>query len=335
MIEIKSLLSFVASAAAWQPKLPESPDFWMPRDSSVTSRSVDWIYMFMMWMSAVSCVIVFGAMTYFAIRYRARSRAANEKVEKSPDHSTVLEITWSALPLFVLVALFVWGFKGYLDLRASPADSMEIRATGQKWKWVFTYPGGMVDDTLHVPLGKPVRIVISSSDVLHSLFIPNFRVKMDAVPGRYTDLWFQATEAGEFPIFCTEYCGTDHSDMLSKVVVHPPGGYEQWLLAEQDKLLSMPPAELGKVLYEKQGCAVCHSVDGTPKTGPSWKGLFGRTAIVNGGTSVRADENYIRESIVDPTAKVVQGFAPSMPTYQGKLKDVEIDGIIAYIKTLK
>jgi len=326
------LLSF---AQAIQPKSPESPEFWMPLDASVTSRSVDWIYHFMVWMSVVSSVLIFGAMAWFCIRYRAKARAANEQVEPSPDHSTVLEVTWSVLPLFVVIALFVWGFKGYVDLRTSPRDAMEIRATGQKWKWIFTYPGGLVDDTLHVPVDRPVRMVISSVDVLHSLFVPNFRVKMDAVPGRYTDLWFHATQTGKFPVFCAEYCGTEHSGMQTEVVVHPPGGFERWVEEQNNKLLAMPPAELGKLLYEKQGCNVCHSVDGTPKIGPTWKALFGKNEALVTGAPVKVDENYLRESIVDPASKIVQGFAPSMPSYAGKLKDAELDGIIAYIKTLK
>jgi len=334
MIDLKStLLSFVQQPAL--PKSPESPDFWMPLDASVTTRSVDWVYYFMYWMSVVSVVLILGAMGYFVFKYRAKSRVANEQPEKSADHSTVLEVTWSIIPLFICIALFVWGFKGFVDLRTPPKESMEIRATAQKWKWVFTYPGGMVDDSLHVPVDRPVRMVINSMDVLHSLYIPNFRVKMDAVPGRYTDLWFHATKTGEFPLFCAEYCGTSHSDMLTHVVVHPPGGYEKWLKAQQDKLLSLPPVELGKLLYEKQGCNVCHSVDGSTKIGPTWKGLFGKQESFTDGSSGAADENYLRQSIVEPNAKIVQGFAPSMPTYQGKLKDIELDGIIAYIKSLK
>jgi len=317
------------------PKFPESQTFWMPSDASVTTRNVDWVYYFMYWMSAVSCVLILGAMIYFCVKYKAKSRAANEHAAKSSDHSTVLEITWSVLPLFVVIALFVWGFKGYVDLRTPPKDSIEIHATAQKWKWLFTYPGGLVDDSLHVPADRPVRMVINSVDVLHALYIPNFRVKMDAVPGRYTDLWFQATNTGDYPVFCAEYCGTSHSNMLSHVTVHPPGGYEAWIDEQQKKTLDMPPEELGKLLYEKQGCSTCHTTDGTPKIGPTWKGLFGKTESFADGTSGKVDENYIRQSVLEPTAKVVQGFAPSMPTYQGKLKDAEINGIIEYIKSLK
>jgi cytochrome c oxidase subunit 2 len=331
---MKSLLLSVADPAPKLPKFPESPLFWFPVDASVTSRNVDWLYEFMVWMSIVSAIGVFGAMAYFCVKYKAKSRKANEQPQSSVDHSTTLEITWSVLPLFVCIALFVWGFKGFVDLRTPPKDAYEIRAQGQKWKWLFTYPGGVVDDELHVPVNRPVRMVINAVDVLHSLYFPNFRTKMDAVPGRYTDLWFQATQTGEFPIECAEYCGTSHSNMLSRVIVHPPGGYEKWL-EDANKGPAGTPEEVGKILYEKQGCNTCHTVDGTPKIGPSWKGIFGKNESFADGTSSKVDENYIRQSILDPTSKIVAGFPPSMPTYQGKLKDAQIDAIIAYIKSLK
>ncbi|HET9954925.1 MAG TPA: cytochrome c oxidase subunit II [Polyangiaceae bacterium] len=332
MTRLSSLLLTVGEQPKNLPKVPESDTFWMPLDASVTTRSVDWIYYFLYWMSVISCVLVFGAMILFIVKYRARSRSANQKVERTSDHSTALEVTWSVLPLFVVIALFVWGFRGFVDLRTVPKNAIEIRATGQKWKWLFTYPNGYVDDQLHVPQDRPVRMLINSVDVLHSLYIPNFRTKMDAVPGRYTDLWFQANQPGEFPVFCAEYCGTSHSNMLTQVVVHEPGGYEKWL--NDASVWKGTPEELGANLYAKQGCNTCHSVDGSPLIGPTWKGLFGKTENTSAG-AVKVDENYLRESIVDPTAKVVTGFTPSMPTYQGKLKDAELDGIIAYIKSLK
>jgi cytochrome c oxidase subunit 2 len=266
------------------------------------------------------------------VKYRAKSRSANELAEPSSDHNTTLEITWSIIPLFICIALFVWGFKGFVDLRTPPKDSLEIHAIGKRWAWTFQYPHG-ADNTLHVPVDKNVRMVISSLDVLHSLFIPNFRVKMDAVPGRYTDLWFRATKPGTYPIFCAEYCGTQHSDMLANIVVHPPGGYEAWV-EEQKKLIErLPPVELGKLVYSKQGCNACHTVDGTPKIGPTWKGVYGTTEKLTGGATVVVDENYIRESILDPQAKTVDTYPNSMPVT--KLSDREITGIIEYIKSLK
>jgi len=320
------------------PKLPASDSFWLPADASVTTRNIDWVWDFMLWMSVLTALAIFVAMFHFATKYRAKSRAANENAEKSAEHNTALEITWSVLPLFVVIALFVWGFKGFVDLRTPPKDAMELHANAQKWKWTFDYQcarGGLTDDTLHVPVDRPVRMLISSVDVLHALYIPNFRTKMDAVPGRYTDLWFQATKPGEYPIFCAEYCGTSHSDMLSHVVVHPPGEYETWLRGACEKADSLVGIPRGEKLYKQQGCETCHSIDGTPKIGPTWKGLFGKTEAIAGGPSVQVDENYLRESFVDPTAKVVQGYAPSMPTYKGKLSDKDIDGLVEYIKSLK
>jgi cytochrome c oxidase subunit 2 len=319
-------------------KFPESDSFWMPTQSSVTAHDIDWLYDVMVWISVLSAVGIFAAMFYFCLKYKAKSRAANEKVEKTADHNTTLEITWSFIPLVISIALFVWGFKGYVDLRTPPKDSMEIHVSGQKWKWIFDYQtplGSFPSDELHVPVNTNVRVIISSVDVLHSLFIPDFRVKMDAVPGRYTDLWFNATRTGEFPIECAEYCGTAHSDMLTKTVVHTTEGYQAWIQEQILKLETMPPIELGKMMYDKQGCATCHSTDGTPRIGPTWKGIFGSSEKLADGSTVKVDENYIRESIVDPQLKLVAGYPPSMPTYQGKLSDKMITGIIEYIKSLK
>src|SRR5687768_14857867 len=310
-----------------EPKLPvsgPSDSFWLPTDASITTRNVDWVWDFMIWMSVLTALAIFVAMTHFVTRYRAKSRAANEDAEKSAEHNTTLEIAWSVLPLFVCIALFVWGFKGFVDLRTPPREALELHATGQKWKWTFDYKcptGGMTEDTLHVPIDRPVRMLINSVDVLHSLYFPSFRTKMDAVPGRYTDLWFQATKAGDFPIFCAEYCGTQHSDMLAHAIVHPPGEYEKWLDETCKKADSLVGPERGKQLFTKQGCDVCHTTDGTPKIGPTWKGMFGKMETMADGRSHKVDENYLRESMLDPAAKVVKGYAPSMPTYQGKLSD--------------
>ncbi len=330
------LLSLLADPQL--PKSAPSDSFWLPVDASVTTRNIDWVWDFLVWMSVLTALAIVVAMFHFVTKYKAKSRAANEHADPSAEHNTALEIAWSVLPLFVVIALFVWGFKGFVDLRTPPKDSMELRANAQKWKWTFDYKcarGGLTDDTLHVPIDRPVRMLISSVDVLHALYIPSFRTKMDAVPGRYTDLWFQATKAGEYPIFCAEYCGTSHSDMISRVVVHPAGEYESWLKGACEKADSLVGPERGKKLYTQQGCDTCHTLDGTPKIGPTWKGLFGKNESFADGSSHTADENYIRESILDPSAKVVKGFAPSMPTYKGKLSDKDIDGLIEYIKTLK
>ena len=231
------------------------------------------------------------------------------------------------------MVIFLWGFDGYVDMRQAPTDAIEIKATAQKWKWQFTYQNGETSPWLHVPVGEDVRILIEAKDVLHSLSIPAFRTKMDAVPGRYTDLWFRATKTGKYPIFCTEYCGTQHSEMLSEVTVDKSHG--EWADWVDSLAKALPPLEEGKKVYETRGCKTCHSIDGTPKVGPTWKGLFGSQRTFADGSTGTADENYIKQSILEPNSQIVQGFAPAMPTYQGQLKDRHINGVIAYIKSLK
>jgi len=314
--------------------LPERTTFWMPLDASVTAADIDWLYMFMIWMSVICSIGIFAAMVYFVVKFKAGPRSANQTSEASSEHNTTLEIGWSVIPLLICIALFVWGFQGFVNLRTPPKGALEVHVTGQKWKWLFEYPHG-TEDVLHVPVDRDVRLILQSADVLHSFFIPNFRVKMDAVPGRFTDLWFHATKTGDFPVFCAEYCGTSHSDMLTHVTVHEPGGYEKWLADTKKKLDDIPLLDLGKLTVEKQGCFTCHTIDGTPKIGPTWKGVFGKAERLSGGASATVNEDYIRESITDPAAKIVDGYPPSMPTYKGKLTDRQLSGVIEYIKSLK
>jgi cytochrome c oxidase subunit II len=335
MTSIKFLLLALSFQAQPGPqKFPDSNDFWMPTQASTVASDIDWLYDVMVWISVAFAVGIFAAMVYFCTKFRAPARKANAQAQSSASHNTALEVTWSAIPLVILIALFVWGFKGYVDLRTSPKDAIEVHVTAQKWSWAFSYPNGHTDDTLHVPVDTNVRLVMSSVDVIHSVWIPNFRVKMDVVPGRYTDLWFRATAAGDYPLECTEYCGTSHSDMLSRVIVHPPGGYEQWLEQKEEEMMNMPLPELGALTFKKHGCGQCHTTDGTPKEGPTFKGLWGKQEALEDGSTVTVDENYVRESVVDPQAKIVKGFPRTMPPYKGRLKDREISGLIEYIKGL-
>jgi cytochrome c oxidase subunit II len=335
-----SFSSVAALLGPIRPKVPPSPYFWMPPEASTGAGETDWLFHVLMWISVVSLALIVGAILYFIVKYRARPRSENFRPEKSPDHNTTLEITWSFIPLVIVIALFVWGFKGFIDLHTPPQDAYDIRAQGQKWKWLFTYSNGLTDDTLHVPLNKPVRIIINSVDVIHSLYIPVFRVKQDAVPGRYTELWFQPDKLGTFPVECAEYCGQGHSSMLSEVVVQPEAQFKKWLADEAAKMNTMSPAALGKQLFDKEGCSGCHTTDGTIKVGPSWKGIYGKPVLLSTGKSVMVDDNYIRESILDPQAKIVEQpngtpFPPVMPTFKGKLNDKQITGLIEYIKSLK
>jgi len=306
--------------------------FWFPAQASRYAPEVDFLFNFILWISTVFFVVIIALMVLFIIRYRRRAGVAPEK---TATHNTALELTWSILPGILLLVMFWMGAKAFIGLREPPEDSYEIAVTGQKWTWSFTYPNGHVDPELHVPVDTPVRLVLSSDDVIHSFFVPAFRIKQDAVPGRYTKLWFNAKETGTFQVFCAEYCGTKHSDMLTHVVVHEPGGFEKWLADSSDFLAKLPPAEAGKKIYESYGCKVCHTVDGTPGIGPSWKGVYGNKRSFTDGTSEVAEENYLRQSILEPQAKVVAGFGPVMPTFKGKLKDAEITALIEFIKTLK
>ena len=307
--------------------------FWLPSQGSEGAAEVDRIFGFVFWVSAFFFLLIVALMVLFVIRYRRRP--GREDAEPSPRHNTPLEITWTTIPILIVIAIFIWGFKVYLDINTPPANAYEVLVTGQKWKWLFTYPNGHVDENLHVPVATPIRLVMTSEDVIHGFYIPAFRLKRDVVPGRYVKLWFQATKPGEYQIYCTQYCGTGHSDMWAKAVVHEPGGFERWLEDASNFLAKMSPAEAGERLYRTRGCAQCHSVDGKGGTGPTFKALFGHQVPLDGGKATVADENYIRESILEPQAKIVAGFQPVMPTFQGRLKDQEITAIIEYLKTLK
>ncbi len=310
----------------------ESPaSFWLPPKAS-TIDGVDHLFYFILYVSAFFFVLIVGLMVYFVIAYRRRPGVAPQE---SPSHSTALELFWTAIPLLIVVYIFYEGFTSYLDMRNAPRNALEIRVVAKKWNWEFFYRNGASDAELHVPVGEPVRLVMESKDVIHSLFIPPFRIKSDLVPGRYTSTWFQATEPGTFGLYCTEYCGTKHSQMLSKVVVHERGEFEQWLEEAANFMDRMTPVEAGELLYDKKGCKQCHSIDGTRLAGPTFKGLWQSERRFTNADPVTAEENYIRESILNPRAKIVEGYQPVMPTYQGSLKDEEIGAIIEYLKTLK
>ncbi|MBK8013531.1 MAG: cytochrome c oxidase subunit II [Deltaproteobacteria bacterium] len=308
--------------------------FWFPPQASTGAEAVDFAYNFIYWVSVVSFVVVVSLMCFFALRYRRRARGELPP-ERTASHNTVLEVGWSIPVALTGGILFYLGAVSFLDSRSPPSDAYEISVKAMKWAWSFTYPNGHTSPNLHAPSGRPVRLVMSSDDILHSLYIPAFRLKQDVVPGRYTEVWFEATEPGEYQIFCTEYCGTKHSEMLAKAVIQTPEAFTRWLDEASNILDRLPPDEAGKQIFSARGCVACHSVDGRAGVGPSLLGIFGKTQKFVDGTTTVADENYIRSSILNPASQVVEGFNPVMPSFQGSLKDKEIDAIIAYIKTLK
>ncbi len=305
----------------------DAGNYWMPNVAATTTEGVDSMYYAVLGLSAFFFIAITLAVVYLVWKYRHRE---GHVAEPSPAHNNALEITWTIIPSIICVFLFVGGWKAYIDMSSSPKNAMEIQATAQKWGWEFIYPNGTSSNHLHVPVDEPVRMVMTAVDVLHSFFIPAFRVKKDLVPQRYSQLWFNATKPGKYRLFCSEYCGTDHSQMRRIVYVHPPGCYEKWLeRAGADK----PPLDVGKSVYA-QHCKVCHSIDGSRIQGPSFLGLWGTKREMSDGTSVIADENYIRESIMQPQAKIRAGYPPAMPTFQGRFSEKKIQGLLVFLKSL-
>ncbi len=306
--------------------------FWMPESASTVSDEVDAIYFFILYLCAFFFVGIVAATVYFALKYKRRG---NDDKTSPVDHNSRLEFWWSVLPSIPLVVMFVWGFQHWLTIQIPPANTLDLRVTARQWSWQFDYPReGIVNDQLVVPVNTPVKLVMTSTDVLHAFFVPEFRVKQDVVPGRYSVVWFEATKVGTFNVFCAEYCGKDHSRMITRVVVKSAEDYAAWV--EKGGIEGNPdPVTLGGIFVKRYGCTQCHSDDGSGNTGPTLKGLYGKQEKFTDGTSGVVDDNYIVESILNPGAKVVEGFAPRMPSFKGKIKDKHVTAIIEFIKSLK
>jgi cytochrome c oxidase subunit 2 len=310
---------------------------WIPEAASNLASKVDGVLLLITIMSLVFFILITVVLVYFAIKYRRK-----REDEETPyiTGSEPLEIIWTVIPSILLIVLFVYGYVVFKDMRTPPKDAVEINVQGKQWLWTFDYYNGKKTiNELYVQYNRPVRLVMEAQDVLHSFFVPGFRVKQDLVPGRYTQLWFTPTKIGTFDIFCAEYCGTGHSAMLGKVVVLSPEAYEIWekgvKVDEGVGVASLPPAELGEKIYKEKGCNACHSLDGSKIVGPSFKGIFGHSVELQDGSKVDVDENYIRQSILEPQAQIVKGFAPVMPSFKGILSDEDVTALVAYIKTLK
>jgi cytochrome c oxidase subunit 2 len=275
-----------------------------------------------------------GALIFFAIRYRRRKSEGERETPYITGNRT-LEALWVAIPSILVVGIFTYGWIVFRDIRTAPAGADEIVVSARQWLYEFRYPDGHSEiNEAHVPVGRPVRFVMTSTDVIHGFYLPAFRVKQDIVPGRYVDLWVKPEKAGRFDIYCTQYCGVGHSTMRAALVVLDADAYRRWKAGEKAEG-AKPTWMKGKALVERYGCLGCHGTDGVDRIAPTFKGLFGRKVEMVDGKAYVADESYLHESIVDPTAKVVKGFDPVMPTYKGTLKAEEIEEIIAYLKTIK
>lgn len=300
----------------------------LPRQASTFAGEVDALYFTLVAISLFFGVLIAVAVVYFSVRYRRRSE---DEMPAAIHGSLPLEIAWTAIPLLIVLGIFVWSAKIFVKFYRVPAGSMEVYVVGKRWMWKAQHVTGQREiNELHVPVGTPVKVTLTSEDVIHSFYVPAFRVKKDALPGRYTTLWFKATEPGEYRLYCAEYCGTKHSEMKGRIVVMEPAAFQTWLQGGATGSM----ADEGKKLFESLACQTCHQ-PGSQGRGPQLEGVFGQPVRLAGGQTVTADAEYIRESIVHPTARIVEGYQPIMPTYQGLISEEGISQLVAYIQTLK
>lgn len=302
-----------------------------PEQASEVARHFDTLYEFLLLSSLVACVLVIGGMIYFAFAYKRKS--FNDKTAYI-SHNMTLEFLWSFIPFILFMVVFAWGWWVYREMRYAPKGAIEIHVVGQKWSWNFLYKSGKKSaKEFYVPVNTPVKLIGTSKDVLHSMFLPAFRTKQDIIPGRYTSIWFDAKKEGSYNFFCTEYCGEQHSGMLAKMHVVSKKKYEEWL--ENDPYKGLSLAKIGENVFTTK-CSICHNANAEKKIGPGFKGLFGSNRSFLVASSVDADENYIRESVLKPNAKVVKGYNKGvMPTFAGQLSEQEMTGLVEYIKSLK
>ncbi len=298
-----------------------------PETASTIAVRVNHLLYYLLAVSGAFSIGILIAIVYFSIRYRRRP---GNEVATQVEGSNRLEIAWTAGPLVLLLAMYAWGADVYFTAYTPPRDALEIAGVGKQWMWKFQHLSGQREiDTLHVPVGRPVKVLLTSQDVIHSFFVPAFRVKQDAIPGRYSEVWFEATQPGTYHLFCAEYCGTLHSGMVGSVVALEPAAFQQWLAGSA----TLSPAQRGQKLFQDLGCNTCHRSDALARA-PDLVGLFGRTVRLRGGGTVVADESYIRESIVDPGAKLVDGYENLMPTFKGQVTEEGILDLIAYVRSL-
>jgi cytochrome c oxidase subunit 2 len=300
-----------------------------PEAASSIAHEVDLIYFFILAVCSFFAILVSVLVVTFAVKFRRRHP---DEVGADIHGSIALELLWTIIPFILSLVMFVWGADLFFRIARPPADSMEVFVVGKQWMWKVQHPEGVREiNELHVPVNRNVKITLGSEDVLHDYYIPAFRVKMDAVPGKLTTMWFRATKPGTYQIFCAEYCGTQHSGMIGHVTVMEEHDYEAWLAGGRSTGTAV---ENGERLFTDLACITCHKTDTTGR-GPVLAGVFGSQVRLMDGRTVVADENYLRESIVNPQAKVVLGYQPIMPTFQGTVSEENLMQLIAYIKTLK
>jgi cytochrome c oxidase subunit 2 len=320
---------------------------WLPVQASTFAKSVDNLHYFVITVTMIASIATGLLAFFFFFKYRQR-RSGQSTPNVIP--SVRFEIAVIGLPLFFFLLWFVQGFKDYIWYTTPPKNTMDVYVMGKKWMWKFAYAGGGPNaiGTLHVPEGRPVRLLMTSRDVIHSFYVPDFRIKQDVLPGRYTETWFEATKPGRYQVLCAEYCGTWHSQMWGEIVVMPAPEFDKWLQQQRAGLADRVDTggddggdfrgsivEYGKKVAMSEGCLRCHSLDGTQHIGPTWLDMYLRRETLENGQVVIADEGYLTDSMIDPRSKVVKGFKPVMPTYKGRLTAPEAAALVEFIKSLR
>lgn len=299
-----------------------------PDRASTIAPQVDALYFYLIAVSGFFALLIAVLVIVFAIKYRRRSE---DEIPPAIRGGMALEIAWSVIPLCIAMTFFFWGAKIYFRMNRPPDDALQIYVVGKQWMWKLQHADGMREiNELHVPVGRPVQLTMTSEDVIHSFFVPAFRMKRDVVPGRYATVWFQATRPGRYHLFCSQYCGTNHAKMIGWVEVMEPIAYQNWISGGGG---SESLASSGAKLFQQHACNSCHRPDSLAR-GPNLEGLFGRQVKLADGRTVTADASYIRESILNPSAKMVEGFQPIMPTFQGLINEEGVLQLVAYIKSL-
>jgi cytochrome c oxidase subunit II len=300
-----------------------------PEQASTMAGRVDALYFFLVGLSAFFSILIAGLIVSFAIKFRRRTP---QSVGAQIHGGMLLEITWSVIPLIITMGIFVWGASVFFAMSRPPDETLNVYVVGKQWMWKFQHLDGQREiNELHVPVGRPVKMIMTSEDVIHDFFVPAFRVKADVIPGRYTSVWFQPTKPGRYHLFCAEYCGTRHSGMIGAVVVMDPSEYQTWLSGGTPE---GSLASAGAKLFADLACNTCHRPDAQGR-GPVLEGLFGNAVTLQSGETVTVDEAYIRESILTPSAKTAAGFQPIMPTFQGLVTEEQLLELIEYVKSLK
>ena len=300
--------------------------------TGISGEVVNRVFFYLLAITVFLLGLITFLMIYFVIRYHRKRNPQPSDVKEN----TWLEIIWTVVPTLLVLTMFYYGWTGFNFLKKAPGDAMKVRVTARQWAWLFEYENGLKSTELKVPVGKPVKLLLTSQDVIHGFYAPAFRIKQDVVPGMENSLWFEPTAAGAYDVFCSQYCGLQHAKMLTHIVVLPVEEFNRWYQTGKEMEVKIPSP--GPQLFQEKGCKVCHSIDGATGIGPTVRGLFGKTVTVLTDGKERkamADEVYLRKSILEPNADVVVGFPPIMPSQKGLLTDQEIDALIRYLKELK